>query len=237
MSYRRQLRRAIPGPVRQWVYDRRRSGRAEWRRAPGLERVPAAAGAVLSFDDGPDPEFTPRLLEALARAAAPATFFVVGERLPGNEQLLGAIAAAGHEIGLHGMTHRRHDGLDAAAARAELEAGLEAIAAAGGPRPRWYRPPYGASSPALAGCCRELGLEIAYWSAWGQDWEDLPAARIAALVERDLGPGAVVLLHDSPLYAERESAQPTIEAVPIITAEAAARGVALTTLGAALAAG
>jgi peptidoglycan/xylan/chitin deacetylase (PgdA/CDA1 family) len=237
MSYRRQLRRAIPRPVRQWVYDRRRTGRAQWREAPGLERVPAAAGAVLSFDDGPDAEFTPRLLEALAAAGASATFFVVGERLPDNEELLGAIAAGGHEIGLHGMTHRRHDGLDAAAARAELEAGLAAIAAAGGPRPRWYRPPYGASSPTLTSCCRELEIEIAYWSAWGQDWEDLPAARIAALVERDLGPGAVVLLHDSPLYAERESAQPTIEAVPVIAAAAAARGIALTTLGAALATG
>jgi peptidoglycan-N-acetylglucosamine deacetylase len=237
MSYRRKLRRAIPGPVRQWVYDRRRSGREQWQQAPGLERVPAAAGAVLSFDDGPDPEFTPLLLEALAAAEARATFFVLGERLPGNEELLGAIVAAGHEVGLHGMAHRRHDGLDAAAARAELEAGLAAIEAAGAPRPRWYRPPFGASSPTLASCCEELGLEIAYWSAWGQDWEALPAERIAALVERDLGPGAVVLLHDSPLYAERPSAEPTIEAIPLIAAAAASQGLRLTTLGAAVAGG
>lgn len=234
MSVRRKLRSAVPAPVRQRLYDRRRSGRRRWRQAPGVETVPPGAGAALTFDDGPDPEFTPPLLDALERAGAKATFFVVGERLGGQEALLGEIEARGHEIALHGMTHRRHDRLDEDRARAELSEGLAAIEGAGVARPRRYRPPFGGTSPTLARLCDELGLQLAYWSAWGQDWDPIPAARIAGLIERDLAPGAVVLLHDSALYAEREDARATVEAVPLIAAAAEARGIALTSLARAL---
>jgi peptidoglycan/xylan/chitin deacetylase (PgdA/CDA1 family) len=235
MSLRRRLRRLTPVPVRQRLYDRSRAKRRRWALVPGVETVPPAAGAALSFDDGPDPEFTPPLLEALERAGATATFFVVGERVPGNEALLREAESRGHEIALHGMTHRRHDRLDEQAARAELSEGLAAIEAAGVARPRRYRPPYGGTSPTLEAICAELGLELAYWSAWGQDWDPIPAARIASLVERDLVPGAVVLLHDSALYAERPDPRPTIEAIGPIAAAAARAGVALVSLDRALA--
>jgi len=224
----------MPASLRRRIYDSRRAGRRAWRRAPGVETVPPAAGAALTFDDGPDPEFTPPLLDALGEAGAKATFFVVGERVVGSEELLREIAARGHEVALHGMTHRRHDRLSEAEARAELNDGLAAIESASVGRPRRYRPPYGGTSPALARACGELGLQLAYWSAWGEDWDPIPAARIAALVERDLEPGAVVLLHDSPLYAEREDARPTIEAVPLIAAAARDRGIELTSLELAL---
>jgi peptidoglycan/xylan/chitin deacetylase (PgdA/CDA1 family) len=223
--------------VRQRLYDWSPSRRRRWKQVPGLERVPAAGAAALTFDDGPDPVYTPRLLDALDAAGAKATFFVVGERIPGQEELLVEMERRGHEIGLHGMTHRRHDDLDEAQARAELDDGLAAIAAAGVARPRWYRPPYGGSSPALARFCGELDLGLAYWSTWGQDWEPLGADRIARLVLRDLGDGAVILLHDSPLYAEREDAGPTIAAIAPIAAAAAAGQLQLRTLSAALDAG
>jgi peptidoglycan/xylan/chitin deacetylase (PgdA/CDA1 family) len=232
MPLRRTLRRLTPGPLRQLVYDRSRSDRRSWREAPGIERLPAATGIALTFDDGPDPLYTPPLLETLERVGARATFFVVGERVASNRKLLREIEARGHEVALHGMTHRRHDRLARAAARADLEAGMAAIAAAGVARPRLYRPPYGATSATLSAICAELDLGLAYWSAWGQDWEPIAAARIAALVERDLRPGAVVLLHDSPLYAEREDATPTIEAVAEIAARVKEAGVPLATLSA-----
>ncbi len=230
MSVRRKVRGAIPGSVRQRIYDRRRSKRRAWKRAPGTETVTPGSGAALTFDDGPDPEFTPLLLDALDRSGAKATFFVLGERVGGNEALLREVEARGHEVALHGMTHRRHDGLDEEAARAELTEGLAAIESAGVTRPRRYRPPFGASSPTLARVCDELGLELAYWSAWGQDWDPIPAARIAGLVERDLEPGAVILLHDSALYAEREDARATVEAVPLIAAAAGAARIKLISL-------
>jgi peptidoglycan-N-acetylglucosamine deacetylase len=235
MSVRRRVRGLVPFSVRQRVYDRRRSGRRAWHQAPGIETVPAGAGAALTFDDGPDPVYTPPLLDALDAAEAKATFFVVGERVAGNEELLRETASRGHEIALHGMRHRRHDRLSDQQARAELTEGLAAVESAAVPRPRRYRPPYGATSPALARFCEELDLQLAYWSTWGQDWEPLSASRIAELVERDLEPGAVVLLHDSPLYAEREDARATLEAVPLIAAAARRQGIELVSLERALA--
>jgi peptidoglycan/xylan/chitin deacetylase (PgdA/CDA1 family) len=237
MSLRRRVRHLIPLPVRERLYDWNPSRLRRWRQVPGLRKLPGGGDVALTFDDGPDPEFTPALLEGLDAAGASATFFVVGERVAGNEELLREIERRGHEIALHGMTHRRHDLLGDAEARAELVDGLAAIEAAGVARPRWYRPPYGAASAPLVEHCRELGLGLAYWSAWGQDWDPIPAARIARLVERDLGPGAVVLLHDSPLYAEREDATPTIAAVPEIAAAARRRGLSLVSLGDANASG
>jgi peptidoglycan/xylan/chitin deacetylase (PgdA/CDA1 family) len=191
--------------------------------------VPEGAVA-LSFDDGPDEACTPAVLDALEEAGATATFFVVGERVAGNPQLAAEIEARGHELALHGMTHRRHDRLGAAEARTELLEGLEAIEKAAGRRALWYRPPFGASSPVLASLCAELGLRIAYWSAWGQDWEPDPAPEIARLVLRDLGPGAVVLLHDSALYAQREDPRPTVEAIPLIARAAREMGLDLVSL-------
>jgi peptidoglycan-N-acetylglucosamine deacetylase len=234
MSLRRQVRRGIPRPLRRRLYDWSPSRRRRWREVPGLEGLPASDLIALTFDDGPDPQFTPPLLDALERADATATFFVVGERLPGAEDLLREIEQRGHEIALHGMTHRRHNGLDDAEARTELTDGLAAIEAAGVRRPRWYRPPYGGSSPALARFSRELDLELAYWSAWGQDWEAIPAATIAKLVLRDLGPGGIVLLHDSPLYAEREDAAPTIAAIPLLADALQERGLRATSISSAL---
>ena len=228
---RRALRGAIPRPVRRRLYDWSPSRRRRWRRVPGLQSV--SAGAVLSFDDGPDPEGTPAVLDALAATQAKATFFVLGRHVAEQPELTRRIEAEGHELALHGMEHRRHDLLSPEEAKSELAAGIAAIEAVTGRRPAWYRPPFGASSPALAAVCEKLGLRLAYWSAWGQDWEDSPPARIAALVERDLSPGAVVLLHDSARYGQRSSAAPTAAAITPIVAAARSRGLELHSLDAA----
>lgn len=231
---RRTLRQAIPRPVRQRLYDWSPSRRRRWRQVPGLETVPASAGAVLSFDDGPDPDCTPAVLDALGAAGATATFFVLGVHVRESPDLIRGMVERGHEVALHGMAHRRHDVLDAAEAEAELIAGIEAIESAGGGRATWYRPPFGASSPTLAAVCEKLGLRLAYWSAWGQDWEDSSPGRIAGLVERDLGPGAIVLLHDSARYAQRAEAGATAAAVPPIAAAAHKQGLELVSLGRAM---
>jgi len=233
----RQLRRAvrglIPRPLRRRLYDWSPARKRRWRRVPGLETAPGAAVA-LTFDDGPDPEGTPPVLEALAERGAGATFFVLGSHVAERPELARRIEAEGHELALHGMQHRRHDTLSAAEAERELTSGVEAIEAATGRRPAWYRPPFGASSPTLAAVCRRLGLRLAYWSAWGQDWEEATAQRIAALVERDLTPGAIVLLHDSARYAQRARATATAGAIPLIAAAAGERGLDLVSLSAAV---
>lgn len=189
---------------------------------------------MLTFDDGPDPEGTPAVLDALGAAGARATFFVVGRHVSEQPDLVRRIESQGHEVALHGMEHRRHDALSAREAERELAAGIEAIEAATGHRPAWYRPPFGASSPTLLAACASLELRLAYWSAWGQDWEDSTPAEIAALVERDLSPGAIVLLHDSARYGQRAAAAATAGSIPAIAAAAADRGLALASLSVAM---
>ena len=87
-----------------------------------------------------------------------------------------------------------------------------------------FRPPYGRFSAASHAACLGAGLTPVYWSGWGCDWEPVPAERIADLVVRDLMPGTIVLLHDSPRYAYRDSAEPTVAALALILAAARERG-------------
>jgi peptidoglycan/xylan/chitin deacetylase (PgdA/CDA1 family) len=206
------------------------SGRAErWARLPALERVEGDR-VVLTFDDGPDADATPEVLAALEECGVRATFFLVGEQAIGHRGLAREIADRGHDVALHGFAHRPHDELSPQGARDDLARGLGTIEVATGRRPRFYRPPYGIFSDASYAACGDLGLERVYWSAWGVDWESISAERIAELVIRDLRPGAIVLLHDSPRYGHRPSAVPTARAVPLIAAAAAERGLELVTL-------
>jgi peptidoglycan-N-acetylglucosamine deacetylase len=191
-----------------------------WRRFPGRERVDR--GFVLTFDDGPDPDATPAVLEELRRLEVRATFFMVGEQLLVHHELGRAVADAGHDVGLHGFRHVEHDELEDP--REDLLRGLDAIESSTGERPRLCRPPYGRFSEASFAACRDLGLEPVYWSAWGMDWEPLTAERIADLAIRDLGEGAILLLHDSPRYAPRPTAEPTVAALDGILAEVRGRG-------------
>jgi peptidoglycan-N-acetylglucosamine deacetylase len=197
-----------------------------WRRFPGRERV--LEGVALTFDDGPDPDATPAVLEALEAEGARATFFLVGEQLLVHHELGKAVAEAGHHVALHGFRHVEHDELDDP--RSDLLRGLDAIEAATGVRPGLCRPPYGRFSEESFAACRDLGLEPVYWSAWGMDWEPLGPDRIAELSARDLHDGAILVLHDSARYASRPSASPTAQALPEILETVRERGLRLATL-------
>jgi peptidoglycan/xylan/chitin deacetylase (PgdA/CDA1 family) len=196
-----------------------------WEEMPALERVPA--GVALTFDDGPDPDATPAVLDALDAAGVKATFFVVGEQLMKHHALAREALARGHELGLHGFEHIRYDLLPGGMAGDDVARGIGTFEAAVGRRPRFFRPPYGLFNEPSYRACSDLGLEPVYWSAWGLDWEATPAERIADLVSRDLKDGAIVLLHDSARYAPRESAAATAEAIPAIVARAAELGLKL----------
>jgi peptidoglycan-N-acetylglucosamine deacetylase len=202
-----------------------------WREMPALERIDSDSQAVLTFDDGPDEEATPAILDALDRFGLRATFFLVGEQLLRNHAIARDAAARGHELALHGFGHPSHLDLSPPESRDEIARGVGAFEAATGRSPRFYRPPYGRFNEWSYAACAELGLEPVYWSAWGSDWEDIGAKRIAELVSRDLVPGAVALLHDSARWANRESAAATVEAIPLIAEYAAWQQVDLVTLG------
>jgi peptidoglycan-N-acetylglucosamine deacetylase len=228
-----RLRRLLPLSLRCALQERSPSRARRWRELPGVERVPATGQAVLTFDDGPDssPEGTPAILDALDSAGAKATFFLVGEQISESPDLVADILRRGHEVGVHGQRHFRHDRVPAAESVADIEAGYQALAAVMDSAPRFYRPPYGKLSAAGTETCRRLGLEVAYWSTWGLDWEPLPGERIARRVNRGLDDGAIVLLHDSARYAVRPNAAETARAIEAIAARAAALGLDLRTLG------
>jgi peptidoglycan/xylan/chitin deacetylase (PgdA/CDA1 family) len=200
-----------------------------WRELPALERVPS--GVALTFDDGPDPDGTPLVLDALDAAGLRATFFVVGEQLMKHHALARDALARGHELGLHGFEHARYDSLPGRMAADDVARSIGTFEAAVGQRPRFFRPPYGLFNEAAYGACADLGLEPVYWSAWGLDWETIAAERIAEIVAPDLSDGAVIVLHDSVRYAHRPSAAPTAEAIPLIAARAAELGLWVGPLG------
>jgi peptidoglycan/xylan/chitin deacetylase (PgdA/CDA1 family) len=211
---------------------------ASWQRLPGVERLDGGEGvtagparAALTFDDGPDPDSTPAVLDALDAAGVRATFFVVGDQLMRHHALAREARARGHQLALHGATHPHHEQLGPSAQRDEMARAVGAFEAAVGERAKLFRPPYGRFAEHSFGACERLGLTPVYWSAWGSDWDPIPASRIADLATRDLAAGAIVLLHDSPRYAARPSAAPTAEAIPAIAAAAAERGLALGPVG------
>jgi peptidoglycan/xylan/chitin deacetylase (PgdA/CDA1 family) len=196
-----------------------------------LQLTAAEGRAVVTFDDGPDADATPSVLDALDAAGARATFFVLATQMVRWPALIQEIRDRGHEIGLHGYEHERHDRISAVRSRSDVVRGFEAIVEVTGERCRWYRPPFGRMSTGSAAACQELGLTPVYWSAWGLDWEDVTADRIADVAGRQLHEGGILLLHDSARYGRRASAIATARALPAISARAADNGLALVSLG------
>jgi peptidoglycan/xylan/chitin deacetylase (PgdA/CDA1 family) len=179
----------------------------------------------LTFDDGPHPQGTPAVLEALARAHARATFFLVGEQVERRPRLAAEIAAAGHAVAIHGHRHRLLLGVGPRALRDDLDRAHAAIAAATGAEPDWHRAPYGVYSLAALPEVRRRGWVPLLWSAWGRDWRRrATAASVAAEATAGLRAGDVVLLHDADFYGAPGSWRATTAALPRILEEVAARG-------------
>jgi peptidoglycan/xylan/chitin deacetylase (PgdA/CDA1 family) len=202
------------------------------RRDPSsARRVPPGRGLVaLTFDDGPDPELTPQVLDALRAAGATATFFVVGRRVRRHPELARRAVAEGHALGVHTETHRHAWSLGPRALRAEIANGREAIVAATGRAPLWFRPPWGAFNAATRRAVRDLGLRTALWSCDAGDW--LPGATaggIAARVRRGLADGAVIDLHDGG--QTRAGCRAMVRALPGILGAAGAAGLRAAHLG------
>lgn len=229
-----RLRTLLPQGARELLYQWHPGRGRRWRQHPGVERVTAGGHAVLTFDDGPDRDATPAVLDALDSVDARATFFVLGSQVEAQPELARELLSRGHEIGLHGFEHLRHDRTDAHVSRADIARGCSTIEDVLGIQCRWYRPPYGKMSAGAADACEQLGLTLVYWSAWGLDWEPVGPERIAEVTCDELDDGAIVLLHDSAKYARRDHAVATAQALPTIAARAAERGISLIALEGAL---
>jgi peptidoglycan-N-acetylglucosamine deacetylase len=194
------------------------------RRTPRLAGVGTAGHAALTFDDGPVPASTPAFLDALDRHGWRATFFMLGEEVRRAPGLAAEVAAAGHEVAVHGDDHRSLLRREPLATLDGLRRAREVVAEATGTPPRWFRPPYGVlTGAALLGAAR-LGLRPVLWTAWGRDW--LATATPASILA-DLGAGRLdggtLLLHD---YAASGSWRETLAALAPLADLLAARGLA-----------
>jgi peptidoglycan/xylan/chitin deacetylase (PgdA/CDA1 family) len=162
-----------------------------------VRRIPTPAGQIyLTFDDGPDEEWTPQILDALAARDAKATFFAIGRQAERSGALLRRTSQAGHAIGNHGYGHEHPWMLSDARARAEVRLGSDAIAQVTGAAPRAYRPAFGRRRAAMFDEARRCGQRIVLWRLSAMDWGPFGrAARVARRLERIQG-GDIVLLHD-----------------------------------------
>ena len=150
---------------------------------------------ALTFDDGPDPVWTPRVLAALATAGARATFFVMGARAARHPDVVRAVLAAGHDVQLHCHHHVRHTLLDRAALDADTDRALATLLPLG-VRPTRWRVPWGVLGRDTEAVADERGLELVHWSADTEDWDGAPAATQLTRIADALRPGAIVLAHD-----------------------------------------
>lgn len=159
---------------------------------------------ALTFDDGPDPRSTPQLLELLRERKIPAVFFCIGRRVDENPELAARIIREGHLVENHSYAHSNFTNFyPRARLRTELIRAQQAIGKAGGFKPRYYRPPVGLSNPNTFRAARDLNLQVIGWSIRSLDTVIAQPEKILERIRRGLAPGAVILLHDGNIPAEK----------------------------------
>jgi peptidoglycan/xylan/chitin deacetylase (PgdA/CDA1 family) len=195
-----------------------------------LVRLPAAAArrgeVALTFDDGPDPEITPRVLDLLAERGVLATFFLIGRHAAAHPDLAAEITRRGHRVENHTWSHPWSFALHLPGALArEVARAQEAVTRAAGSAPRLFRAPAGFRNPALEPVLAAAGLTLASWTRRGFDTVDGRPERVANRLLSGLEAGDVLLLHDGPSAARTPAGRPVVlEALPRVLDGLAARG-------------
>lgn len=180
---------------------------------------------ALTFDDGPDPVYTPQLLDLLARHGAKATFFVVGSHAEGQEELLRRMKREGHTIGIHNYVHKSNWLMRPRTVRRQIERTNAIIEQATGEKAVYYRPPWGIIN--LFDYSNLGYLHIILWSAMFGDWrEKVGVERLTRRMLKKMRPGEVVLLHDcgNTLGADRDAPRNMLIALETYMAQAASKG-------------
>ena len=197
---------------------------------PYATHVSGGRTIALTFDDGPDPTYTPQVLEVLARFEAVATFFVLGRHVDAHPELVRRIVRAGHAVGAHSYSHAILRWVGPGEIAGELRRSEIALARAAGIRTSLFRHPGGMQGPFLPFVARAGGWRVVVWSVDPQDYTEPGATEIARHVLEAAHPGAIVLLHDGSPDGNESRAQ-TVEALPAILSGLRARGYRFVGLG------
>jgi peptidoglycan/xylan/chitin deacetylase (PgdA/CDA1 family) len=183
--------------------------------------APARPGELaLTFDDGPNPAFTPQLLDILARHGVHATFFMVGRYAQAQPALVRRIIAEGHQIGNHSWSHINLAFASASSINNQLSRTSETLEQISGAPVRYFRPPFGARRPEVLRAARRLGLVPVLWDAMTSDWVNPSADEIAQRLMRKIdsvthgGRAATIVLHDG------SHAEPAANRAPSVAATA-----------------
>jgi peptidoglycan/xylan/chitin deacetylase (PgdA/CDA1 family) len=209
-----------------WVYASRAPGSRLFGEALTAPRRPGEI--ALTFDDGPNPAWTPRLLDALAAHNVQATFFLLGSFARGEPDLVRHIAAGGHLLGNHSWSHPDLSLESQKRIRAELHSTNETLAQITGAPIRFFRPPFGARRPAVFRIARELGLQTVLWNAMTSDWREPSAERITARLAQKTGrltqsgQAVNIVLHDGGHRAQGTNRGPSIAAASALLTQYAA---------------
>ncbi len=187
-----------------------------WRQATFTRGDRHRKQVALTFDDGPRPATTPRLLQLLAKHQIPATFFVVGSMAMASPSLVKAEVAAGHLVGNHTYHHANLRLLGAELMATEIRACGDAVAAAGGKPPRYFRPPGGEYDGEVTLVAAALGYTTVFWTSDPGDYAQPTDKVLLDRLRRTVRPGGVVLLHDGP--------EVTLRVLPTLIAQLKAGG-------------
>lgn len=203
-----------------WFYASLWPGSRIFGRA--VTAPPRPGELALTFDDGPNPVWTPRLLDVLAEHGARATFFMVGRHAQAEVELARRVVAAGHLVGNHSWSHSNLAQSPAARVRNELQRTQETLEQIVGAPVRYFRPPYGARRPAVFRIARELGLEPVLWNAMTSDWSQRSAQRIADRLAAKItrlerrGSAANIVLHDGSHRGNSGDRGPSVAAAGLL---------------------
>ena len=205
---------------------------------PNLTRLPPAAIArneiALTFDDGPDPDVTPRVLDLLDAANARATFFCIAERAARHPELCREIVRRGHAVENHSRGHQpTFPMLGLGGIRNEIASAQRTLAEVAGKPPRFFRPPAGLRNPLLDPVLHDLGLRLVSWTRRGFDTRR-DAAFVTERLLRGLAAGDILLLHDGHCARDDSGAAVVLEALPRVLEAARARGLKPVTLSQAI---
>lgn len=198
------------------------------RMLPALAGVGWPGHVALTFDDGPDPASTPAFLDALGGLGWRATFFMLGEMVRRAPGLAAEVAAAGHEIAVHGDRHRSQLLRSPRRLADDLSRAVDTVASATGCTPRHFRPPYGTLAGGGVLAARRQRLRTVLWTTWGRDWRaEATPQTVVADVERHLAPGATVLLHDSDCTSAPQAWRSALGALDPLAELFSSRGLAV----------